>query len=262
MAASGTRTIEMDVMDPSLMRWTDPPPRRPHGSRPSPFRRRRSERADATESGSDEPPDAIDTPPPAEAGPAPVEAAVAPVDNDMSSAVPAPEPAPGESGLMVDNGQIVGFDLLESAPAVGPSGGDHGRRHPSGRPGRQQRWPRPPHCRINGMSRTLTIARSPTRRPRRRPKRPRPTRQARWFRFRRPPRAAQPGRAGGRALRPGRRRRSRLQPGHGVRGRGRVRPGCRIQLRRRIRRARSAELLLVNEGRPTVSCPRPCAARR
>jgi hypothetical protein len=131
MAASGTRTIEMDVMDPSLMRWTGPPPRRPHGSRPSPFRRRRSERADATEFGSDEPPpDAVGAPPPAEAGPAPVEAgpapveaAVAPVDNDVSSAVPGPAPAPPGSGLMVDNGQIVGFDLLESPSAVGATGG-------------------------------------------------------------------------------------------------------------------------------------------
>jgi|GEM_PF-5615205 len=123
MAASGTRTIEMDVMDPSLMRWTGPPPRRPHGSRPSPYRRRRSERADTTGVGSDEPPpDAIDATPPAEAGPAPAEAAVAHVDNDMPSEVPGPAPAPAGSVLVIDNGQIVGFDLLESPSAVSPTG--------------------------------------------------------------------------------------------------------------------------------------------
>jgi resuscitation-promoting factor RpfA len=53
MAASvGTRTIEMDVMDPSLMRWSEPPqtrPRRPPGSRPSPRRRRDQERVPTDE---------------------------------------------------------------------------------------------------------------------------------------------------------------------------------------------------------------------
>jgi hypothetical protein len=175
MAASGTRTIEMDVIDPSVMRWTGPPPRRPYGSRPSPFPRRRPERNGASEAPPDEtgpaepapaeaaaaePTPAEPTPaepapaepPPAEPAPSepadsetgPDEAAaaeagavaVAPVDNDISAvapdiaeapnmaATPAPPPAPAstaiESGLMVDNGRIVAFDLLRSASAAGP----------------------------------------------------------------------------------------------------------------------------------------------
>jgi hypothetical protein len=164
MATTGTRTIEMDLIDPSVMRWTGPPPRRPHGSRPSPFRRRRSERDGPTESAPDESsPDVVEArspddaepalsepalsepelsepepaepepaePEPAEPEPAEPEPAVAgplavaAVDNDMSAVAPevATTLAPtrnAQSGLMVDNGQIVGFDLFESASAAGP----------------------------------------------------------------------------------------------------------------------------------------------
>jgi hypothetical protein len=61
--------------------------------------------------------------------------AVAAVDNDMSAVAPevattlAPTPnAP--SGLMVDNGQIVGFDLFESASAAGPAAAGTSRSSP------------------------------------------------------------------------------------------------------------------------------------
>ena len=178
MATSGTRTIEMDVIDPSVMRWTGPPAGRPYGSRPSPFRRRRAERGGPDEPARDEPArdepardeplrDAIDAPPPeSEAVPAEAEAVAAmsvdgdrapvlPVDGDTAAAVPVdgdtasvlpvdgdtavarddndvaaatPEPptrGPAatsiESELMIDNGQLVAFDLFEPAPAVGPA---------------------------------------------------------------------------------------------------------------------------------------------
>ena len=176
MATSGTRTIEMDVMDPSVMRWTGPPPGRPYGSRPSPFRRRRPERpAPAPEPAPDEsPPDAIDAPPPLEAEPVPAEAepasaeagpaaaeaesvAVSPVDgdtvavssfegetgvaadnNDAAAVPPAPPSAPPsaptvtsiESALMIDNGQLVAFDLFEPAPPVSPAAGATSRSVP------------------------------------------------------------------------------------------------------------------------------------
>ena len=95
MATSGTRTIEMDVMDPSVMRWTGPPPGRPYGSRPSPFRRRRPERDGPAEPAPDDPPrDAVDATPAPDADPGavlPAEAdpgAVLPVDDDRDAVMP------------------------------------------------------------------------------------------------------------------------------------------------------------------------------
>ncbi len=187
MATSGTRTIEMDVMDPSVMRWTGPPPGRPYGSRPSPFRRRRPERGGPAEPAPDEPlRDAIDAPPPTDAEPVPAEAvpgavlpaeadrdAVLPVDgdtaavlpaeadrdaalpaeadrdailpvdgdtaataphdnhdNDVAAVAPAPPAATStETGLMIDNGQLVAFDLFEP-PAVSPAAGGTSRSAP------------------------------------------------------------------------------------------------------------------------------------
>jgi hypothetical protein len=85
MATSGTRTIEMDVMDPSVMRWTGPPPGRPYGSRPSPFRRRRPERGEpAGPAPDDSPPEDIDAPPPLEAEPAPEEAEPPPAEAEAA----------------------------------------------------------------------------------------------------------------------------------------------------------------------------------
>ncbi len=95
MATSGTRTIEMDVMDPSVMRWSGPPPSRPYGSRPSPFRRRRRERVGPAEPASGEPASAepapggpprdVSDPPPPEPEQAP---AVLPVDDDAPAVLP------------------------------------------------------------------------------------------------------------------------------------------------------------------------------
>jgi hypothetical protein len=115
MATTGTRTIEMDVMDPSLMRWTGPPsPRRPDGSRPSPYRRRRPDRDRPADGPTDEPPgDADDAWSSSDVEPAPIEAGpdtVVPIETEAAGATPI------DSALVIDNGQIVGFDVLESAP--------------------------------------------------------------------------------------------------------------------------------------------------
>jgi hypothetical protein len=181
IATGGTRTIEMDVMDPSVMRWTGPPPARPYGSRPSPFRRRRTERVGPAEPAPDEPlRDGSDAPAPTDAEPPPTDkapptdaepvaaeadsvadlpaadlpaadlpAAVLPVDgntvtvasddNDVAAVSPAPpREAPTEaptatsigSGLMVDNGRLVAFDLFDQAPAVSPAAAGTSRSAP------------------------------------------------------------------------------------------------------------------------------------
>jgi len=169
MATSGTRTIEMDVMDPSVMRWTGPPPGRPFGSRPSPFRRRRPERGGPAEPATDEPlHDAIQAPPPPDAEPVPAEAdpaavlpaeadpaavlsvdgdtvallpvdgetiGVAPDDNDagavtFGSPTAAPTATSIESGLMIDNGQLVAFELFEPPSPVSPAAGATSRSAP------------------------------------------------------------------------------------------------------------------------------------
>jgi hypothetical protein len=164
MATTGTRTIEMDLMDPSLMFWTGPPsPRRPVGSRPSPYRRRRSDPGAAIDPPTDEPPPQIeDARPATDVEPVPsqtepfddVAITVDPIEADLITGGPitadlgdlrraaAPdaiaidadpidtEPIdanPIESdrdiasdaanmALLIDNGQIVDFDVFDGGP--------------------------------------------------------------------------------------------------------------------------------------------------
>jgi hypothetical protein len=174
MATTGTRTIEMDLMDPSLMFWTGPPsPRRPDGSRPSPYRRRRSDRGAAVDLPTDEPPpriedawlptdvepapshadaieadpieadpieadpieadpieaDAIEADPieadPVEADPAeadPVEADPVDVDPVEADRAVAADAIAIDPAVLVDNGQIVDFDVFDGGPPIADSG--------------------------------------------------------------------------------------------------------------------------------------------
>ena len=141
MATTGTRTIEMDVMDPSLMRWTGPPaPRRPDGSRPSPYRRRRSDQDRPTDGPAAEPPgDADGASPSRDVEPAPIEPGpdtVVPIETDLADAAlivtDAADATPIDSALVIDNGQIVGFDILESppVPVESPTTGTTSRSEP------------------------------------------------------------------------------------------------------------------------------------
>lgn len=114
MATSGTRTIEMDVMDPSIMHRAGPPPGRPYGSRPSPFRRRRAGRGDPARP-------ALDAPPPGGINaPPPPASAAPPASQAPPASAPPPPASPAPSGSPAPPTSPIAGGTLRSAPPEWP----------------------------------------------------------------------------------------------------------------------------------------------